>query len=203
MHENLALRLVEEYLRIQNYTPIRIDPRKVPFGRKSPDFDVKKNNQTSFYCEVKTPELKLDPKMNMYLWNTTISKLRDMVHKAVKQFNDYDPGHSKPWVVMFTSDNFQLQWKLFADNILGVITGGQQVIKDLTAQDFIIRTQQDIKKTDLFVWLQVSPKDNKIYQRAYYINGDSKFYDDAQRIRFELLPRDEETKLLFEFKSKN
>jgi len=201
MNEKLALKLVKGYLQDQNFNPIRIDPKSIPAGKKSPDFDVQKNKKTNFFCEVKTPQHNLDPKTNMYHWNTAVSKLRDMIHKAIKQFKDHDPTHSKPWVIFFTSDNFQLQWKLFADSILGVITHNGQIIKDMRQQRFVAQSQKDIAEVDLFVWLQVNSKDEKIYQKAFYLNGDSKFYDDAETIRFELLPQGEETKLMFEYKS--
>lgn len=202
MTEAQALSLTEEYLRKQGFDPHRISPRTLAPRNKSSDFDVQENGRTVFFCEVKTPEHKLDSKTGLYLWNTTISKLRDMIHKALKQFKSFDPKHSVPWVVIFTSDNFQLQWKVFGDNILGVITGNRTIIKDLRSQRFIAQTQKDIEELDLFVWLQVNPDKDKIYQKSWFINGDSSLYKKTQTIRFRLLPVDEKIELLFEYKRK-
>ena len=173
MTESLALELVERYLKNHKYDPKRIDTQKLPSGKKAPDFEVNDISELRFYCEVKTPELKLDSKTGLYKWTTTASKLRDFIHKAVKQFQDQDPNHLKPWVIIFTSDNFQLNWTNFAHCIQGAVAYDNQVIKDLGGMRFVRETDKDILYVDLFIWCQVNEEHGKVYQLVSFANADS------------------------------
>lgn len=140
MTELLALELVENFLKNHRYNPKRIDASKLNPGEKAPDFEVLDLAELKFYCEVKTPELKLDAKEQIFKWTTTASKLRIFIHKAVKQFVGQDPKHLKPWVIAFTSDHFQLNWTNFTHCIQGAVAYNNQVLKDLGGMRFIKET---------------------------------------------------------------
>lgn len=188
MNEALALELTENYLKGHKYSPVRIDATKLPTNKKAPDFEVKDTIELRFYCEVKTPELKPNDKTQMFHWTTTISKLRDLIHKAVKQFRDQDPQHSKPWVLVINSDHFQLNWSNFAHCIQGIIAYNSQIIKDLRNQRFIEETDEDIRAIDLFIWCQVNDKEKKIYQMVHFLNQGSALLQETKTISDNLIP---------------
>lgn len=188
MHEALALELVEKYLKSHRYNPIRIDTKKLPPGKKAPDFEVKDSSKLKFYCEVKTPELKPNDRTQMFHWTTTVSKLRAFIHTAVKQFNAHGSKHSLPWVLVFTSDYFQLNWSNFAHCIQGIVAYDSQVIKDLRNQRFVTETDKDIKALDLFIWCQVNAKEKKIYQMVHFLNKESALLGKTKTISDSLIP---------------
>lgn len=188
MTETLSLELVEGYFKHHKYNPIRIGTTKLASGKKDPDLEVKTAAKTEFYCEVKTPELKPNEKTKMFHWTTTVSKLRDLVHKAVKQFMSQDPNHLKPWVLVFISGHFQLNWSNFVHCLQGSVGYNSQVIKDLSNQRFIVDTQDDIEAIDLFIWCQVNIQAKRIYQMVHFINGNSALLKEAKVISGKLAP---------------
>jgi len=188
MRESLALELIENYLKNHKYHPARIETKRLQSGEKSPDFEVKKTGKSKFYCEVKTPKQKLNDKTQMFHWTTTASKLRAFIHTAVKQFNACDPKHSYPWVLIFTSDHFQLNWSNFAHCIRGVVAYNFQIIKDMRNQRFIEETNEDVRTIDLFIWCQVNVKDEKIYQMVHFLNKDSELFVEIKLINKNLIP---------------
>ena len=188
MTESLALELVGNYLTNHNFDPRRIDTKKLPSGKKMPDFAVNNSGKLTFYCEVKTPELKPNAQTQMFHWTTTISKLRDLIHKAVKQLKDQDPNHLKPWVLIFTSHHFQLNWSNFVHCLQGAVAYNSQIIKNLSNQRFIVDTQDDIKAIDLFIWCQVNTQAKKIYQMTHLVNANADLLDETKSISDKLIP---------------
>lgn len=188
MTEEKILLIISSYLINHNYTPVRIDTSKLPPGRKAPDYLVKSNNKLQYYCEVKTPDLILNPNTNLFNWQTTVSKLRDLIHKAAKQFKDQDSLHSVPWIVIFTSCHMQLNWTNLSHCIQGKVGYGKDLIKDLTGQRYIKDTNQDVNNIDLFIWSQVNEQHNKIYQMVHFINHDSKLLANTTEISNNLIP---------------
>ncbi len=188
MTEAQALKLVEQYIENHRYRPVRIETNKLPEGQKAPDFKVYKGASLTFYCEVKTPALNPNPSTGMFHWTTTISKLRELMHKAVKQFCDQDSGHTKPWVLFFTSDHFQLNWRNMAHSLQGIVGHGSNIIKDLTDQRYIKDTAKDIKEIDLIVWCQISSGQPKIYQMMQFGNAESPLLKELERISDDLTP---------------
>lgn len=188
MTESLVLELVGNYLTNHNFDPRRIDTKKLPSGKKMPDFAVNNNGKLTFYCEAKTPELKPNAQTQMFHWTTTISKLRDLIHKAVKQFKDQDSNHLKPWVLIFTSHHFQLNWSNFVHCLQGAVAYNSQIIKDLGNQRFIVDTQDDIKAIDLFIWCQVNTQAKKIYQMTHFVNANADLLDETKSISDKLIP---------------
>ena len=188
MTESLALELVERYLKNHKYDPKRIDTKKLQSSRKAPDFEVNENDVLKFYCEIKTPALKPSAQTRIFHWTTIISKLRDLIHKAVKQFKNQDPNHLKPWVLIFTSDHFQLNWSNFVHCLQGAVAYNSQIIKDLSNQRFIVDTQDDIKTIDLFVWCQVNAQAKRIYQMVHFVNGNSDLLEKIKAISSKLIP---------------
>lgn len=188
MTESLALELVENYLTNHNFGSKRIDVKKLAVGKKAPDFEINSDGKLVFYCEVKTPKLKLNDQTKMFHWTTTASKLRDLIHKAVKQFKDKDTNHLKPWVLIFTSDNFQLNWSNFVHCLQGAVAYNSKIIKDLSNQRFVVGTQDDIKAVDLFIWCQVNAQAKKIYQMVHFVNENAALFEETKAISYRLIP---------------
>lgn len=188
MTESLALEIVKNYIANHNFSSKRIDVKKLAIGKKAPDFEVNSGGKLFFYCEVKTPELKLNNQTQMFHWTTTVSKLRDLIHKAVKQFKDRDSNHLKPWVLIFTSDHFQLNWSNFTHCLQGAVAYNAQIIKDLSNQRFVVDTQDDIRSIDLFIWCQVNTQAKKIYQMVHFVNGNSDLIKETKVISDRLIP---------------
>jgi len=111
--------LIQSYLISHGFLPKRIDTKKLNTGIKSPDFQVYLRDISSFYCEIKNPLLLANDITKMFHWTTSISKIRRFIHKAVQQFIDIDHGHNFPWMIIFTSGHFQLNWNNFSDAYLG------------------------------------------------------------------------------------
>lgn len=188
MTESLALELVDGFFKNHKYNSKRIDTKRLPSGKKAPDFEVIDSSELKFYCEVKTPGLKPNDQTQMFHWTTTISKLRDLIHKAVEQFKNQDPNHLKPWVLIFTSDHFQLNWANFVHCLQGAVAYNSQIIKDLSNQRFVLDTEDDIKIIDLFIWCQVNAQAKKIYQMVHFVNGNSALLQKTKTISDRLIP---------------
>lgn len=192
MTENEAIKLVQSYLKLHTFQGERVDTTKIPFGKKSPDLEVLENNKLVFYCEVKTPSLKQNKQTGMFNWSTTHSKLRGFIHQAVKQFIDYDPKHTLPWVIAFTSDNFQLNWSNFCHCIQGAVAYNGQIVKDLNNTRFIQDTNKDLLSTEMIVWFQINPKDKRVCQMKLFINQQARLFAETKRISDLLTPSDNE-----------
>lgn len=188
MTENNAITIIQIYLQNHGFLPKKIDTTKLGEGKKSPDLEVKENQKLVFYCEVKTPDLRLNEATQIFHWSTTHSKLRGFIHTAVKQFKDRDPNHSLPWVLAFTSSNFQLNWSNFAHCIEGVVAYNGNVVKDLSESRFIKDTNSDLKEIDLFVWCQVNEQEKKIYQMVHFVNHESVLLNESEKISRKLTP---------------
>ncbi len=173
MTDKKTLELVSEYLKSKGFNPIRIDQKMFP-GKRIPDFKVEWGNGGLFYCEVKSPILKLDPKTNLFKHITTMSKLRYFIHTSAIQFKSVNPNHIIPNILIWTSDHFQLNYSNLVDCLRGAIYRSGSSIKNLEHTDFVLRTNKDIEEIDLHIWLQISAQGD-IYQQTFYIlNGPLK-----------------------------
>lgn len=189
MTEPQAIKLVEDYLSNHKHKPSRIDHKKTQEGEKSPDFIVE-HGKSIFYCEVKTPSLLPNKDTNMFHWTTTVSKIRALIHKAVKQFEAQDPNHKKPWVLFFISSHMQLNWTNYSHAIQGKIAFGNDLIRDL--EKFVSDTDGDVIKIDLSIWCQVNPNTLRVHQLVPFLNTGSPLIDETQRIYESLIPYESE-----------
>lgn len=192
MTEPIALEILEEYFKKHKYNPKRLDPNDFDPGTKVPDFEIKEGGKVQFLCELKSPNLHINKQTGLFQWTTTVSKLRDMLHKAVKQFNDCDPDHTLPRMLVFTSDHMQLNWTSLTHTLNGVVGFRQTMIKDLRNTGFIKRTNSDLEKIDFIVWCQTNSKDKRIYQYVPFINNDSKHFEKVNNISNKLKPIEED-----------
>jgi len=195
MNEAQILSSVCEYLESHRYKLIRLDPKKSPSGIKSPDFEVHLKGKPNFYCEVKSPLLRANEITKMFHWSTSVTKLRDHIHKAVEQFSDHDPQHKLPWVLVFTSDHIQLNWSNMTHAIIGKVYYGEEVIANLTHLKRVKDTVKDVDQIDIFVWMQMNV-DTEIHQVRIVINPKMDFGKQVLEIgkKFEPLPTDKSFK---------
>jgi hypothetical protein len=171
MDETTALPVVETLLKNKGMNPVRITQNMYP-NKKITDFKVEWGQGGLFYCEVKSPKLILDPITNLFKHVTTMSKLRDDLHYANKQFKSVNPSHIIPNVLIWTSDYMQLNWSNFVDCLRGRMVRNGKIIKDLSNADFIVRTNKDIGEIDIYIWLQIGGS-GKVIQKRYFYNKDS------------------------------
>jgi hypothetical protein len=85
--------------------------------RKTPDYQVYKDNAFAFFCEVK--EIKKDNWANGVRSDPIFNRLTDDIHKAVKQFNSVNASLEHPNVLAFVNNDEQCG---FLD-LLGVLSG--------------------------------------------------------------------------------
>jgi len=173
MSENTAIKIIENYYSNHGFHPERLYPENFPSNTKVPDFVIKESGEISHYCELKSPDLILNPKTNLFHWQTTVSKLRDMMHKAVKQFKGVDPEHKYPWVLAITSSHMQLNWTNMVHTINGVAGFNNTVFSDFRDKRFISDTQDDLVQIDFIFWNQVNYQDKRIFQYVPFINVES------------------------------
>lgn len=188
LKEHEAIEVVCKYLSNSGFSPSRINHKNLPSGVKSPDLAVSNKGELQFYCEIKTPELKLHPITGMYHWDTTFYKLRRFIHSAVKQFGDVDPDHLYPRVVAFTSNHPQLNWTNFHHNVIGAVSYGDTIIKDFRGKSFVADSNKDLLAIDLFLWFQVNYINRAdVYQLFRYHNVDSKHLSIIENISDKIL----------------
>lgn len=173
MTEHRILSSVSNYLAGHGCQVLRLSAKALPVGIKCPDFQVLLNDGTSFYCEVKSPLLQANEITEMFHWTTSVTKLRDLMHKAAEQFSDEDPKHESPWVLIFTSDHMQLNWSNLTHAYTGRVYYGDKTIVDLTHLKRVQETVRDVEQIDLFVWLQMNEKAD-IYQVRLMIQPKTK-----------------------------
>lgn len=194
MTETQALALVTSYLHEHGFDPNRVDIKNLPQGKKSPDLDVMENGERAFFCEVKTPLLLANDVTKMFHWSTSIVKIRGFIHKAVKQFRDYDLNHHKPWVIIFTSDHMQLNWTNMKHVLNGFVSypESSQIIADFRNKPYVIATNNDVKTVDLYVWFQInSLTKDRIHQARFFLRNTI-LLEETRRIVEKLCPRPEE-----------
>ena len=129
-----------------------------------------KDKNKVFYCEIKSPLHLVNEATKMYHWTTSMSKLRGFIHKAVQQFQDFDQNHNYPWVIAFTSDHFQLNWTSMIHALQGVVSFNGTIVRDLRKERYIIETIEDVGNIDMYIWSQINPKKNNIYQMKIVLN---------------------------------
>lgn len=186
--DNKSEEIVCQYLIKHVFTPIRINTKKLDIGIKSPDFKVYEGNQYQFYCEVKNPILLANDVTKMFHWTTIISKIRRFIHRAVEQFHDVDNNHFFPWVIIFISNHFQLNWTNFNDAYLGYVVRDGKMISDLRQEKYVKHYNRDVNTVDAYIWCQVNPQNNRIFQFVSYINFDSKLKQKNKEIIKKLTP---------------
>lgn len=165
MKDKKVIELVETFFKENSFD---VDP--IPTSSaKTPDLSVKKDGVPFFYCEVKNPHLLIDEKTGLFKHSTTNSKLRQFISKAHEQLKEYDQSHSLPWVVVFVSDHFQLNWNNLGNSIKGFIGNKPPIIVDLRDTNPVKRTNDDIRALDFMIWLQIG-RDGKIYQVTVFVN---------------------------------
>lgn len=180
--------LIKDYLSIHGYLPKRINTKQLSTGIKSPDFKVYEDNKPLFYCEIKNPLLLANDITKMFHWSTSISKIRRFIHRAAQQFCDIDKEHNLPWVIVFTSSHFQLNWTSFSDAYLGYVARNGKMICDLRQEKYVINYNSDVNAIDAFMWCQISPKDKKIFQFVPFVNMESGFKTKMENILSKLKP---------------
>lgn len=187
MTENKILSAVSSYLSSHGYKVVRLNPKKLPLGIKCSDFEVFFKDSPNFYCEVKSPLLVQNEITKMFHWTTSVTKLRDLIHKAVEQFTDQDSQHKLPWVLIFTSDHMQLNWTNMTHAIAGKVYYGDKVIADLSHLSRVRDTIKDIDQIDLFVWMQMNEKGD-IYQLRIMIQQKTKLMNKVKKISKKIVP---------------
>jgi hypothetical protein len=180
--ENEALQIVKDYFSKHGFSCDYIDTTKVAASKKSPDFEVSKGGQMVFYCEVKTPEHKLNPVTKMYHWDTTFYKLRRFLHTAVKQFQDFDPDHKYPHIVAFTSNHPQLNWTNFRHNVMGAVAYNGDVIRDFRNVPFVKDSNKDLLSIDMILWFQVNYLNKTPFQTKHFVNIDLPLFNQTNEI---------------------
>ncbi|HPR99326.1 MAG TPA: hypothetical protein PLU63_00665 [Candidatus Woesebacteria bacterium] len=187
--EKEARMTVKSYFINHGFEVREVDPNKLSVGDKSPDFIVTKDGNDIFYCEIKTPENKINSKTNSYQWDTTFYKLRKFLHKARKQFASFDSKHDLPWVVAFTSNHPQLNWTSFVHNIQGAVAYNGNVIKDFRSKKFIIESDKDVVSLDMIIWFQVNYLDRKTaFEVKFFVNTDLPLFTKTNEISGLLKP---------------
>ncbi len=186
-----AEELINDYLIRHNFTTTRFNTKKLG-GLKSPDFKVYLNKELYFYCEVKNPMLLVNDITKMFHWTTSISKIRRFIHKAVQQLNDVDNHHNFPWIIIFTSSHFQLNWSNFSDSYLGYVARNGKMIRDLRHEKYVSNTNRDVNTVDAYIWCQVNSKNKIIYQLVPFINAGSRLKVKVEKIITKLKPSQSE-----------
>lgn len=172
--EHEAKEVVKKYLARGGYEARDIDPTNYSEGINLPDLEVYENNTLAFYAEVKTPELNLNLQTGLYQWNTTINKLRALSRKAVKQLESFEPTHTYPRVIIFTSDHPQLNWTNCVHHIQGAVSYNGNVLKDFRNKETGWDLTEELLKIDLIIWLQVNYIDHQgLAQATNMLNKDS------------------------------
>jgi hypothetical protein len=170
MKESLALSHAKVLLESKGFAPQRITQKMYP-DKKIPDYRVHWGQGGLFFCEVKSPELIMDPPTQLFKHTTTMSKLTDFLHTAAKQFNSVNAHHLVPNVLIWVSDHMQLNHHNLIECVEGKISCGHQVIRDLSREPFVLRTDEDWRVVDIHIWLQVG--NVQIIQQTNFINGNA------------------------------
>ena len=164
MKDTEQISLVEEFLSQFDLYVERLSPKKYP-NRKIPDFKITNNDGTSIFCEVKSLQLNLDPKLKCYKHVTTMGKISQHIHGSVKQFNSFNLNHNVPNTLIWTSDHFQLNYSNLIASLTGMLSDGKNIYRNFNDLDFCGRIKNDFKIIDLHIWLQINS--NGIYDTKY------------------------------------
>lgn len=191
LEEPEAFKLVSGYFQNHALYCKKIDPTLLPEGQQSPDFLVlQKSGALQAYCEVKSPQHRLNEITQMYHWDTLFNKLRNFLGTASNQFIDQDPSHLVPRIVAFTSNHPQLNWTSFVHNINGAVSFNGEILKDFRSRPYIQDSNRKISAIDLVIWMQISHDcpNPEVYQMAFFINTQSPLYNQTVAIAEILKP---------------
>lgn len=151
-------------------------------AEKTPDCLIEKDG-SKYLGEIKSPLLNINIDSQLYKFKTSHTKILDHIHKAIKQFAEYDNKHALPWVLIFTSSHFQLSWKTFTDALQGgVIDQKGRRLPDFSKSKAYQSTVPLICQTDAFIWLQASGKTKKFHQASYLINSSSTHLSESEKL---------------------
>lgn len=184
--ESTLHRLYKDYLKERGYTANKLIEKS---DKMTPDFLIK-GSSLELLNEFKAPELIFNEELRVYKFQTTHSKILTLVYKAVKQLQTEDSSHHKPWIVTFASTHFQLNWTSFIQTLQGGVAFDDKLSPDFTNTDMFKRVITKAKKIDLYIWLQVNPANESIYQVSLIINKNSSFIDEVKKIVSDLKAKD-------------
>jgi len=140
---------------------------------KTPDCYIE-NDKQRYICEIKSPILNLDHATGTFKFKTSHTKLLNFIHTAAKQFKEQDPDHKLPWILVFSSSHFQLNWKTFVDATQGgVIDQKGNRLPDFSNTPAYTSAQLLIRDIDVYIWFQANARGKKFYQVSYFLNGKS------------------------------
>lgn len=178
-----AKEVVKKYLARGGFTANEIDTKNQPEGLNIPDLEVSEGSRIASYGEVKTPNHILNPVTGMYMWNTTINKLRALSKKAIKQLETYEPSYEHPRVIVFTSDHPQLNWTNCVHHIQGAVSYNKEIVKDFRNRETGWDLANDLRKIEMIIWLQVNYLTRKdIAEATHLINKGSHLIIEVNRI---------------------
>jgi hypothetical protein len=176
--ENEVKGVLSKFLDLRKYKFIPITEK----AYKTPDGYIE-GFGLRYLSEIKSPELKLDIETQLYKFKTTHRKILDYIHKASKQFKEFDPNHEMPRVMIFTSIHAQLNWKSFTDAIQGgVVDQEGKAVPDLSNTPVYQSTLPLLSGIDLYVWYQISGNKDQFFQASYFVNNDSKFVKECEEL---------------------
>lgn len=164
MTDKKIIPVIERYLKNKDFQPHRLKAN----SDSKPDFEVEYKNGGIFYCEVKSPDLKLDINEKYYRHQTTLSKLYKFLHKAVKQFKKVNLKHIVPNILIWTSSNFQLNWSNFIDAYRGYLSiDNKTILRDFRGFGSFKNTKKDWKFVDYHIWLQLN-NEYKVFEEKHF-----------------------------------
>lgn len=173
-------KIVKEYLENRNCSVNFISEKET----ETPDAHITLGDR-QYIAEIKSPLLLFDHEAGVYKFVTTNSKLLTFIKKAVKQLNAIDPNHTLPWILIFTSNHFQLNWKNLTDALQGGVVFQRQAKPDFAGTDVYKRTKKYIKQLDGIVWLQAN-SEGKIHQMTTISAVTSDYEYDVMALLSEL-----------------
>ncbi len=187
MTESQILVSIKTYLENHNCRVTRLNPKSTA-GKRCPDFELLTKEKLKLFCEIKSPLLKINQITNMFHWTTSVTKLRDHIHKAVTQFSDKDSNHKYPWVLVFTSDQMQLNWTNMTHAMTGRVYFKGKTITDLNHLQRVKNTVNDVSKIDFFVWMQMN-SNAEIIQVRIAPGNNTHFLNDVSKIETSFAPQ--------------
>lgn len=166
-------RITESYFAKRGYVIARVpEAKKV----KRPDYEITRIPRAlSYLGELKAPELNLNPDTKLYMHLTKIRKLREFTQKGASQFEAYDARHTKIRILIFNSTHSQFHGRNLLEALHGYIPNNDgTLLADFRSDRIIMGTATDIRKIDLYLWLQISSQ-KQVFQATYIMNSLSPY----------------------------
>lgn len=159
------MQLIESFFDERSIGYARIPEMK---NRKTPDYSLFKLPYI-FLCELKAPELHINPKTNLYMHLTKIRKIREFIQKSSLQFKTVDEMHIYPRVLIFSSSHFQFHGNSLSEAIFAKVHDN-----DFENDKVVIETADSLREVDLILWMQIRLDGSKIYQVTFVVNSRSR-----------------------------